>query len=396
MKLIYFLDYRFVQTPCGAIWTETSFDAAFWESYLEVFDHVTVVGRVMDVESAKPGWMRVDGPRVNLCAVPSSGGPLQSLRCRRVIRSVLAEPGAVMLRTPSPLATFAYRELKRSNRPYAVEVVGDASATLAPGVMRARGLFRWLFTRAQREQCANAAAAKYVASILQTSYPAGRTSREVVCSDVRLEAAWLRDEARVFSAPARRLVSVATFSQSYKGLSILIDAISICHWQGVPVTLTLVGDGRLRPELEAQVERLGLGESITFRGALPWGQRLIDELDRADLFVLPSLVEALPRALIEAMARALPCVATSVGAVPELLEEKHIATPGDTARLASRILTLVQDPAALNVASKRNLEVAGGYALPVLRPRWTAFYRGFANLLERVKVPCALPGAVEI
>lgn len=393
MNLIYFLDYRFARTPCGATWTDTSYEAAFWDPYLAAFDHVTVVSRVRQVEAPKPGWRRVDSSRVSVTAIPYYLGPIQYLmrrgELRRVIREVLSESAAVMLRTPSPLANFAYKELKRRQRPFAVEVVGDANAAFAPGVIRAHGraLFRWMFTRAQREQCAAATAATYVARCLQKSYPPFKAQRRMVCSDVRLEASWLREEPRIFTQPARHLVTIATFSQSYKGLSILIDALAVCHWMGVPLTLTLIGDGKLRSELEDQASGLGLADFVTFRGALPWGEALIEELDRADLFVLPSRVEALPRALIEAMARSLPCVATKVGAVPELLEAARIAIPGDTSDLASRILTLAQDPEALSQASARNLRVASGYALPVLQPRWTAFYQGFANAIRSVEVP---------
>ena len=65
-----------------------------------------------------------------------------------------------------------------------------------------------------------------------------------------------------------------------------------------------------------------LRDRVRFRGQLTTPVDVRAELDRADLFVLPSRQEGLPRAMIEAMARALPCIGSSVGGIPELLQPK--------------------------------------------------------------------------
>ena len=87
---------------------------------------------------------------------------------------------------------------------------------------------------------------------------------------------------------------------------------------GHDLTLRVVGDGKRRPDLEALAAQLNCRERIVFAGQLP-STAIIGELDRADLFVLPSRQEGLPRAMIEAMARALPCIGSDVAGFPELL-----------------------------------------------------------------------------
>lgn len=386
MDIIYLIDYRFARTPDGAIWTDTAYDAVFWEPYLHVFDRVKLLSRVRDVPVAEQSWRRVDSNRISVLPLPYYLGPIQFVRqsgqIRRLMNKYFQQPGAIVLRAPSQLSNTAAAQLRKMHRPYGVDVVGDASAALAPGVVRARGraFFRWWLARCQRRQCVDAMGVSYVARILQERYPANAKAETLVCSDVRLETNWILQNARSFGvAGARRLVTVATLSQTYKGLDVLLDAIAECRQYKLPLTLTLIGDGRYRGELEAQAQRLGIANDVCFTGALAWGSELIDQLDQADLFILPSRVEALPRALLEAMARALPCIATHVGAVPDLLEKQYIVTSGNSRELAERIAVVASNPIRLTEMSSRNLAVAQQYASAMLRPKWDKFYRALAD-----------------
>lgn len=394
MRLIYFLDYRFVRTCDGAVWTDTSYESEFWEPYLRTFDHITLVSRTRQVDAPAEGWHRVDGPRVSVCCLPDYGGYVQYLRKRRqvkaIIHTVLAEPGAVILRAPSQLASYAFQELTRLRRPYAVENVGDAGAALARGATRVRGrsLLQWYFARAQQRQCANAMAASYVAGILKQRYPCAPGAPALVCSDVRLDEQWIRHRPRIFRYRAHHLLTVATLSQTYKGIDVLLEAMARCWQAGLPLTLTIVGEGRLKGALEAQARALGIADNVVFRGPIAWGPELVAEFDRADLFVLPSRVEAMPRALIEAMARALPCIGTDVGAVAELLDYRSIARPNDAVDLSQAILRLACHPHVLTNASARNLEVAHEFTTQCLRPQWLKFYRQIAQLTAAATQPC--------
>ena len=75
------------------------------------------------------------------------------------------------------------------------------------------------------------------------------------------------------------------------------------------------------------------------------------------------------------MARALPCVGSTVGGIPELLPPEDLVPPGDAAALARKLREVVTDPARLAAMSARNLSRAGDYNDDVLRPRRVAFYR---------------------
>lgn len=85
-----------------------------------------------------------------------------------------------------------------------------------------------------------------------------------------------------------------------------------------PVRLLIVGEGELRSRLEAQRDALGIQSLVEFLG---WRDDVDDILDACDVFVLSSLNEGLGLVLVEAMAKSLPVVATSVGGVPEVVDD---------------------------------------------------------------------------
>jgi glycosyltransferase involved in cell wall biosynthesis len=171
------------------------------------------------------------------------------------------------------------------------------------------------------------------------------------------------------------LITVGTLNQLYKAPDVLIRAVAECVRNGSDIELVLVGDGKHRAELEGLAVSEGIGARVHFKGQLSSGEAVRRELDQSDLFVLPSLTEGLPRAMIEAMARALPCIGSTVGGIPELLEPGHTVPPGDVKALANKIKQVTSNPSQIAAMSRRNLEKSMEYQEDNLRERRVAFYR---------------------
>jgi glycosyltransferase involved in cell wall biosynthesis len=161
----------------------------------------------------------------------------------------------------------------------------------------------------------------------------------------------------------------------YKGQDVLLKALRRCLDRGVGVRLTLLGDGRRRAELERLARRLELGERACFLGPAAAGAEVRGRLDEAGLFVLPSRQEGLPRALIEAMARGLPAIASRIGGVPELLSDEFLVQPGCARELAERISELALSPLLRDQSARENLLTARRYSDAESTPARDAFYR---------------------
>jgi glycosyltransferase involved in cell wall biosynthesis len=125
--------------------------------------------------------------------------------------------------------------------------------------------------------------------------------------------------------------------------------------------MTFVGDGRLRTMMEKLAAKLGLSDAVEFAGGVPAGLRVREYLDGSDLFILPSRSEGLPRALLESMARGLPCLATDVGGNRELLPEEALVGSDCPLALAERILECAKAPDLLSKWAEQNLKMARAY-----------------------------------
>jgi glycosyltransferase involved in cell wall biosynthesis len=404
MFLAVTLDFRFTQTPDGRVWTRTTYTRPFWERYLNVFDKVKVIARAEQVAEVGPEYKLVTGPGVEFDAVPYYLGPWQYLKIRgavrRQVRSSLAPQDAVLCRVGSRLADDLIPILWRQRRPYGLEVVGDPMESLAPGAVKhpLRPVFRQMSTHALKMQCARASAVSYVTEhALQRRYPAGHDRLSISVSDAELQPNSFTSAPRVFTtyysstdlAPEAyaprpklhtgpvppRITFVGSLAQMYKGPDILLQALSLLSRQGLPIELSLVGGGRHLPELKDMAKSLEISHQVTFHGELPAGPAIREQLDWASLFVLPSRTEGLPRVLLEAMARALPCVASNVGGIPELLHADDLVAPSNPEALAARVRQVLHSPERMNAMSVRNLQKVQEFRPDLLERRRTEFYR---------------------
>lgn len=391
MDLVITVEQRFIRLPDGSHWSPSGFARSFWDRYLEVFDGVRVVARVAAGSAVPAGWIRSDGPGVGFHPVPHYIGPWQYLaRARRVrasVRHAVTAADAVLMRVASRIASVLEASLKPSRHPYGLEIVGDPHDTFSPGAVRhpLRPVIRRLMTRELRRLCRSACSLAYVTErSLQRRYPASSGAFQASYSSIELNpdafVASPRPCTPVGGSP--RLVAIGSLSQPYKGFDILLDALAVCRQNGIQPRLVILGDGVYRSELEGRAARLDLAEAVLFAGQVPPGRAVRDELDRADLFVMPSRTEGLPRAMLEAMARGLPCIGSDVGGIPELLHRDDLVPAGDAEALARSILSVSNDPWRMARMSARNLRKAGEYRGEVLAGRRRAHYRYLRECTE--------------
>jgi glycosyltransferase involved in cell wall biosynthesis len=388
MDLVVSLEHRYDRTPDGSVWTQTTFAHSYWTRYLAVFDRVRVMARVRDVSACAPGWIRADGEGVEFTALPFYLGPWQYLRrsrqVKRAARAAIGMDDAIILYAPSQIAACIEPSMRRSSRPYGVYVIGDPYEVFTPGSVRhpLRPFFRWIFPRRLRRQCAGACAVAYITEqALQHRYPPPSNNISFSFSMTELPDIAFAPMARVPSSESRTLVlvTVGSLEQLYKAPDVLIDALAACVGEGLDLKLILIGDGKHRAELEARAAALGLSARVCFLGQLPAGDAVRAQLDQADLFVMPSRTEGLPRAMIEAMARGLPCIGSTVGGIPELLPSEDLVPPGDAVALTRKIREVITDRQRMERMASRNLEKASEYHEDILMQRRIAFYRYLRN-----------------
>jgi glycosyltransferase involved in cell wall biosynthesis len=161
----------------------------------------------------------------------------------------------------------------------------------------------------------------------------------------------------------------------YKGQDVLLRAVARLLHANLDIELRLAGDGPIRSAFERIAHELGIRHKVVFLGVLPGPDAVREQLDKADLLVFPSRSEGLPRVVIEAMARGLPCIASRAGGIPELLAPEDMIQEVDEGPLASKIAEFLADPDTMWNKGSRNLQVAKGYRSDQLNRRREEFYR---------------------
>jgi glycosyltransferase involved in cell wall biosynthesis len=154
------------------------------------------------------------------------------------------------------------------------------------------------------------------------------------------------------------LVGAMSNLRPEKGLADLVRAVHLIRGLGRQVRLVVYGEGPTRRDLEGQVAQLNLGPWVSFPGSTQEPETALRELD---VFVLPSLSEACSNGLMEAMATALPVVATAVGGNLNLVQDGEtglLVPPGDPQAIAQAILRLADDRDLAAEVGKRAREYA--------------------------------------
>jgi glycosyltransferase involved in cell wall biosynthesis len=130
-----------------------------------------------------------------------------------------------------------------------------------------------------------------------------------------------------------------------KGVNIFLEAACELCKHRRDIHFLVVGDGPLKGPLEKQAWNLGLSKMCSFAG---FRSDIADILKATDILALPSFVEGLPMIILEAMASKIPVVASTVGGIPEMIQEGKngfLIPPNDSEALARNLLMLVSDKA---------------------------------------------------
>ena len=181
----------------------------------------------------------------------------------------------------------------------------------------------------------------------------------------------------VLSIPedALLLVSVGRLAEN-KGYEYLLKAFSLLRGaMSRDVRLIIVGDGSYYDVLDRMIRERGLSDCVILtrqRTDVP------DILAAADIFVMSSIEEGLPNAMLEAMSMGIPVVATNVGGIPEALkdpEHGRIVGPRDPAALAGAILDAASDPErARQMGEAARRHVIAHFGIEATAARWQSLY----------------------
>jgi len=178
-----------------------------------------------------------------------------------------------------------------------------------------------------------------------------------------------------FDERSRIIGTIASLTEE-KGHDYLLQAAKGIILSFPDANFLIVGDGRERHRLEEKVAELGLTGKVIFAGTR---KDIPEILSILDLFVLPSLKEGLPMALLEALASCLPVIATDVGAVSKVIisnETGLLIKSADTENLREAIATLLSDKSqALRLGLQGHKKVEAEFSSQAMSAKYFNLYR---------------------
>lgn len=289
-----------------------------------------------------------------------AGDPRALAELRRLYRDlarVVDDHGSVVVQTHlmRSLDFLALALRRRPSRPSVIWTFHNARLDLRadqlPGrrwlLRPKRAGYRGLYRRASRAAAALVAVSDDVARTIDTELRPVAGRLVTIPNGVDVERYAVEPDRAVrrqIGVPeaAPMFICVAKMLEQ-KGHRYLVDALAATPGDREPMHVALLGDGPLHDEIEARARAAGVADRLHFLGTRSDVPRL---LRAADAFVLPSLWEGLPMALLEAMAAGLAVIATSVSGTRQVVEDGRtgiLVAPGDSAALASAMGRLAGD-----------------------------------------------------
>lgn len=374
----------------GKYYARTQEKYDFYQRYLRVFEQLRLVTRCVEEESLGKSRVPLDDPRIEFITMPFFSGPLQYAKkyasIGKALNHITDGCDAAILRLPSTIAQRVCDQVKKSGIPYATELVFDAKDAYESATSIVERLLWKVIHRQMIDDCAEADG---VACVTEKYMQQHYTSKKPGAffghySSLALDSSFYTSERKY---PVKNILTIAHVCtqvqyKGRKGYNEVIEAVQILKSRGVNVKVHFAGpdyhDGIRK--LKQLASELGVSDRIEFIGGVNRKQ-LSDYLEQADVYVMPTWAEGLPRVIIEAMAKGLPCITTPVSGNPELVGERFLVPYYDTTTLADRIEELIKDQSLYEKTSQVNFERSKQYEAKKLEARRDEFYK---KLKERI------------
>lgn len=283
----------------------------------------------------------------------------------------------VVARIPSDLGFLAVKYAKLYNVKYMVEIVGCPWDSLRNHSLLGKIIAPYYYLK-QKETVKNAPYAIYVTNVfLQNRYPC--KGNFIGCSDVEIEDSDEKvlvkrlNKINTTDIHSMTLGTIGAFHMKYKGYDTVIRAIVKLNSEGCSHKYLILGSGDPR-WLNSVIRKYHAENIVTLVPAMPHNE-VFAWLDEIDIYIQPSKTEGMPRALIEAMSRACPCISSDVGGMPELLGNKFLFKKNNDRELYE-ILKLNKEQ--LTTSSIECFNVADTYSKELVYQKRIDFMRIFS------------------
>jgi len=390
MKALFCYDGPLYKDSNGNYYDSILNDQMF-ERYFKVASELEIIIRTRDIdaENAIKKMGRLSNPNITVLDCPNlssiSGLVMGQAYVRRLLEQRVKSADIVFIRLPSVIGNIAVDICKNARKKYLIEVVGcpwDSywNYSLKGKIVAPFAMF------SMKRRIANAPYVLYVTNgFLQKRYPT--KGKQINCSNVELPQitqsildSRIKHIKAKYSNQKFVLGTAAGLDVLYKGQQYVIRAIGELKKKGITnIEYQLIGGGT-GEYLQQVAMECGVKEQVIILGQVPHS-RVFEWLDELDAYIQPSRQEGLPRSVIEAMSRGLPCLGAKTAGIPELLEPEFVFSnsTNEIKEIEQMINLLMSDQELQEKQAIRNFGESKKYQRMILSERRTQFFLNCLN-----------------
>jgi glycosyltransferase involved in cell wall biosynthesis len=365
-----------------------AFNNSIVERYMTYAADLTIVAHSLISEDSMDDIAELSVPNVFFEFLPilnpTPKGLISKYRERvSRLRIILEKLDFIIVRLPSINGLQVLHIARGMKKPCLVEVVGDIREVgKSRRTLQGRLLAKFQYYGIRRSVRDSTHVIYVTTKFLQSEYPTKGTS--VGISNVSLPIV----NNSVLDSRVQRIKGckeciiiglIGSPLSKRKGFFILLEAMKEVI-QSLKINVTLEVVGKAENELVKNlIDQFQLGPYVSYIGTLEPGKQVLNWLDGIDIYVQPSLSEGLPRALIEAMSRGLPCLGSSAGGIPELLQEAQLHDPGDFNKLSNDLIEIIKSKLLMEKLAVENYEKSKEYYEESLQSKRNLFIKDFLH-----------------
>jgi len=385
MNILFVTDNIFL-TKAGKVYSN-ELPYVILKRYVKVFSKVTVLARACEAEEVN-SLPLASGEGIEFIFLESISTLKSFFGLRRhhtkYVKDLLSEHDGVIVRVPSELALMTMEIAYERDKKCLVEVVGSAWDVMWNyGGIKAKIYAPFLFLRTKNSIRKMAYVSYVTEHFLQEKYPASHQARMIGISDVELpdtDKKLLARRIQKIENLGEKIIfgTIGSLAVQYKGLDIALKALASIAGTYPNFEYHILGEGD-PTAYKMLASKLGIRDKVFFDGTLPRGRAVFEWLDTIDIYLQPSLAEGLPRSLIEAMSRGCPLLGSSVGGIPELLDNTMIFDPNEPQKMIEIIFALIDSKALMIACAKHNFSTVQKYQKEILDKKREKFLIDFRD-----------------
>lgn len=393
MKAVFCYDGPLYKDDKGNYYDSILNDQMF-ERYFKVASQLELVIRTRNVNT-KTGVKKmgkISNPNIHVTECPNlssiKGLFNNKKKAKEIIEKSIKQADLIFIRVPSVIGTLSIDIAKKLKKKYLVEVVGCPWDAYWNYSFKGK-IVAPFATYMMKSRVKSAPFVLYVTNeFLQTRYPTN--GKQINCSNVELA----KNEKNILDSRMERIKNYSTtyiykigtaagLDVLYKGQQYVIQAIAELKKEGIiNIEYELIGGGN-GFYLKKLARKLGVEEQVKILGQMPH-DAVFSWLDELDIYAQPSRQEGLPRSVIEAMSRALPCIGAKTAGIPELLSKECIFSnsSNEIQEICLILKKMINSPNKMKKYAKQNYLESKKYTRETLVNRRTIFFAEYKRAVE--------------